>query len=75
MKFNPLNMIIGLVVGWFVISFLQALVISVFNSDSGTAIELFKNIATFKNKTGVIINFVMIVVLGSIGTWLFFLKK
>ncbi len=76
-SFNPVNFIISLILGWFLVSFLQSLVLLIISANSSGIIQEFKNIAFFQNLRGVIINIIIIVVFGGIGTslWLKARKK
>jgi hypothetical protein len=69
---NPINMIIGIIVGWFVASFLQAFGSAIFFGGWSNLISYFKQIAFFKDGFGALINVIIIVVCGTVGTitWL-----
>lgn len=74
-RFNPINFIISLAVGWFVVSFLQALVICIFSGGWENLIARFGAIALFQDGTGALVNAVIIVVSGGIGTALWAIRQ
>lgn len=70
MKFNPVNFVIGLVVGWFFVSFLQAAAVALFTGSWSNLAGDFSRIAFFKDGKAIAINIVIIVVTGGIGTFI-----
>lgn len=72
MKFNPVNFVISLVIGWFVISFLQALVMTFINGEWNGLYSLFQEISFFRNGTGITVNLIAIAVLATVGTVIWF---
>ncbi len=75
MKFNPVNLIFGLIAGWFILSFLQSAVTAIFIPGGPGLIPQFKLIAFFQDSKGILINVVLMIVLGAIGTSLWFLLR
>jgi hypothetical protein len=71
-SFNPIGMLVSLVIGWFVVSFLQSFVINLISNNLPDLFNGFLQIALFKNLTGVLVNFLVIVVCGGIGTFSWF---
>jgi hypothetical protein len=68
MKVNPVNMIISMIVGWFVVSFLQAVGVAFFTGEWPNLISHFKQISFFEDGMGILINAIVIVVCGTVGT-------
>lgn len=75
MRFNPVSGLIGLVVGWFVMAFLQAAVRSFFAGDLGGLSRRFVDIGLFRSPGGIVVNIVAIVVVGAIGTAIWFARR
>lgn len=75
LKINVASMAINVAIGWFVLSFLQALIRSLIAADVSTFWARFLAIALFKNGQGVVINAIVIIVFGGIGTTIWFLAK
>lgn len=75
MKVNPINWMINLIIGWFMVSLLQAIGFALINGGWKNVIPHFKQIAFFKDSMGALINLIAIVVLGTIGTFIWFRKK
>jgi hypothetical protein len=75
MKFNPVNSLIGLAVGWFVMAFLQAAVRSAFAGDLAGLFRRFQDIGLFRSAGGVAVNIVAIVVVGLAGTAIWFARR
>ena len=75
LNINPLNMVLNLVIGWFVMSFLQALLRAILSSDRLGIWARFLDIALFRNGSAVLINAIAMVVLGGIGTALWFMAR
>jgi hypothetical protein len=67
-SFNPVNVAVSLVAGWFVMSFLQSAARSLFAGSWDSLVPRFKAIAFFHDGAAVAINFALIVVLGVAGT-------
>jgi hypothetical protein len=72
---NPFGMAINLVIGWFVISFLQAALRSMISAAGPGLWAGFLDIALLRNGAAALINLVAILVLGGIGTTIWFLAK
>ncbi len=72
---NPFGIAINLAIGWFVISFLQAVLRGIGSSSGSSLWTRFLAIALFRNGPAVLINLIAIAVLGGIGTVLWFLAK
>jgi hypothetical protein len=75
LNINPLGMVFNLVIGWFIISFLQAVLRTNVSSGGPSLWARFLDIALFRNGSGVLINVLAIVAFGGIGTVLWFLTK
>ncbi len=75
-RFNIVGFLINLVIGWFLVSFLQAVVLKLLNGGWPDLIAHFSRIALFRDGTGVLINCIVIVVFGGIGfgAWKLFKK-
>jgi hypothetical protein len=72
---NPIGMVVNLVIGWFVLSFLQAALRAIVSAGGPGLWAGFLDIALFRNGSAVLINLIAIIVLGGIGTVLWFLAK
>jgi hypothetical protein len=75
MRFNPVSGSISLVVGWFLMAFLQAAVRCAFAGDLAGLGRRFTDIGLFRSPGGVVVNIVAIVVVGAIGTALWFMRR
>jgi hypothetical protein len=75
MKFNPVNALISLAVGWFLMAFLQAAARCLFAGDFSNLGRRFSDIGLFRDAGGVVVNLVAIVVLGAIGTAIWFARR
>jgi hypothetical protein len=75
MRFNPVNGLISLVTGWFLMAFLQAAARCLFAGDFSTLGRRFADIGLFRDSGGVVVNVVAIVVLGAIGTAVWFARR
>ena len=58
---NPVNSLIGIAVGWFLLAFLHSAAVSLFSAGWTDLIPRFKAIAYFHNKQGAIIDVIIIV--------------
>jgi hypothetical protein len=72
---NPLGMVVNLIIGWFVLSFLQTALRSIFVAGGPSLWARFLDIALFRNGSGVLINVIAVIAFGGIGTVLWFLAK
>lgn len=63
-SFNPINFLVSLAVGWFLLAFLHALALSLFSSGGSDLVQGFRDIAFFHNRKAVLINVSIILVLG-----------
>jgi hypothetical protein len=75
LNINPLGMIVNLIIGWFVISFLQAILRAILSSDGLGLWARFLDIALFRQGPAILINVIVIVVFGGIGTALWFMAR
>ncbi len=75
MRFNPVSGVISLVVGWFVMAFIQAAIRSVFAGDLRGLADRFKDIGLFRSPGGVAVNVAAIVVVGIIGSALLLARR
>jgi hypothetical protein len=73
-QFNIVSFLINLVIGWFLVSFLQAVVLKLLNGGWQDLLAHFRRIAFFQDGTAVLINIIVIVVCGGLGlgAWRFF---
>jgi hypothetical protein len=62
--FNPVNFLISMAVGWFLLSFLHSAVRSLLAGDWGNLVPGFKTIAFFHDGRATLINVVIIVSIG-----------
>ncbi len=60
-RFNVISFLINLVVGWFLVSFLQSLVVSIATGGWADLLARFQGIALFRDGTGAMINGIVIV--------------
>jgi hypothetical protein len=74
-NFNPIGIAVNLVIGWFVVSFLQTALRSLLSEGWTNFWARFMDTAFFRNGAGVFTNMMVIVVCGGIGTALWFLLK
>ena len=75
LRINPLGIVVNLAIGWFVLSFLHAALRTIVTTSGPGLWASFLDIALFKNGSAALINLIAIVVLGGIGTTLWFLAK
>ena len=75
LNINPIGIVVNLAIGWFVLSFLQAALRSILSSGVPGLWARFLDIALIRNGSGALINLIAIVVLGGIGTAVWFLVK
>jgi hypothetical protein len=75
MRFNPVNGLISLVTGWFLMSFMQAAARCLFAGDFSTLGRRFSDIGLFRDSGGVVVNLVAIVVIGAIGAAVWFARR
>jgi hypothetical protein len=75
MRFNVVNFVVSIVVGWFVMAFLQVVFLSLMSKSWADLMVRFWNIALFRDGTGAVINAVLMVVLGAIGIGIWLLCK
>jgi hypothetical protein len=73
-QFNIVSFLINLVIGWFLVSFLQAVVLKLLYGGWPDLLAHFRRIAFFQDSTGILINVIVIVVCGGLGfgAWRFF---
>ena len=75
MSFNPVNALISLVVGWFLMAFLQAGARCALAGDFSNLGRRFSDIGLARDLGGAVVNLVAIVVLGAIGTAIWFAAR
>lgn len=75
LNIDPFGMVVNFVIGWFVISFLQAVLRVILSPGLPKLLERFLDIALFRNGSGVLINVIAGAVIGGTGTVLWFLAK
>ena len=73
--FNPVNFLVSLVVGWFVMSFLHAAARSMFAGSWAELLPRFKSIAFFQDGRAAAVNAALIIVLGIVGTGIWFAAR
>lgn len=65
-SFNPINFLVSIVVGWFLLAFLHSTAVSLFSAGWGNLIPRFQAIAFFRDRRGALIDICIIVVIGVI---------
>jgi hypothetical protein len=72
-SFNPINFLVSLAVGWFLLAFLHAAAVSLFSAAWGNLIPRFQAIALFHDRRGAAIDIGIIVVVGVIANMAWYL--
>lgn len=74
-SFNPVNFLVSLVVGWFVMAFLHSLAVSVFTAAWADLVPRFQAIAFFHDRKAAMIDVLIIVVVGAVTNALWYLAR
>lgn len=61
-SFNPVNFLVGMAVGWFVLAFLHSGAVSLFTAAWSTLIARFRDIALFRDGRGAAIDVAIVLV-------------
>lgn len=71
MSFNPVNFLVSMTVGWFVMSFLHAAVRSLLAGSRGDLVARFKAIALLQDRPAALLNLALILGIGIVtgGLW------
>jgi len=75
LRFNPINFIISMAVGWFFMSFLQTVARSLFSGDWDNFSSRVRSIAFFHDGRAASINIALIVAIGIAATGIWFLVR
>ena len=67
-SFNLVNFLIGLAVGWFLLAFLHALVVTLVSAGGAELIPRFQAIAFFRDRKGALIDVILILGIGTVST-------
>ncbi|MDP3178322.1 MAG: hypothetical protein Q8M76_10495 [Spirochaetaceae bacterium] len=57
---NPINLLVGLAVGWFLLAFLHSTAVSLFSAGWADLIPRFQDIAFFRDRRGATIDVIII---------------
>jgi hypothetical protein len=68
LKLNPVNAIVSLCAGWFVMAFLHAACVSFYYGDMPSLLNRFLGIALFRDRAGCMLNLFLIVICGAVGS-------
>jgi len=71
--FNPINVLVSLAVGWFLLAFLHSAAVSLFSAGWGDLIPRFQAIALFHDRKGAAIDIGIIVFIGIVTNAIWYL--
>jgi hypothetical protein len=74
-KLNPVNAIVSLCAGWFVMAFLHAVCLSIYSGGMPSLLDRFLGIALFRDRAGSMLNLFLIVICGAIGSLAWVIAK
>jgi hypothetical protein len=74
---NPVRCLFNLAFGWFLLAFLQAVLVAAVSGGWTDLWGRFLGIALFRNATGALINAIVVLVLGGVGlvVWIHSLRR